>query len=237
MLAIFPQGSYFFLHVFCFLQANVFAYLVFDFYYLRHSSFVWWPKLIAHIQELGIKKLIRGKKKSDVNWSSFSRLGLSTMSFTESNLMGHFCLFWTPPLVYFSLDSSENKISIFCLENISLNASILGSTGICWISQHSVDKPLFNPLFSVKYNAQEIPWPEIPCLALSSIINLKPSIRISCVSVDLCPVGVPQQSLWSWKNYSLQWFSYNHLNTNGKNVSCILWVINSRTFYTVFSGC
>lgn len=156
------------------------------------------------------------------DWAFFFLLWTSTLS-----------IFRSPPLG--NLDSSENKISAFCLENISLNASILRSTGKWLELQHPVCKLYLIPLFSVKYNGQEIPPPEIPCLALSSVINL--SLRLSCVSDHLYPVVVTQQGLWPWKNYYLWWFLHNQVNTNDENVSCILWVVNSRTAYIVFSGC
>lgn len=57
-------GILFSLHALCVLQVNVFVYLASDFCYLRHLSFAWWPKLTEHIQELGIKKLIRKEKSN-----------------------------------------------------------------------------------------------------------------------------------------------------------------------------
>lgn len=126
MLAIFPPGVLFSLHVFCFCQVNVFVCLASDFYCLRHSSFVWWSIQIVHIQELA-KKLI-GKKWSNLKF--FVQMACQPWVLLRVIWLGLFLLLWTSTSSIFrylllgSLDFSENKTSSLCLENISLNVSI-----------------------------------------------------------------------------------------------------------------
>lgn len=89
-----------------------------------------------------------------------SRLDLSTVSFTEGHLTGPFSfssltsavsIFRSLPLG--NLDSSENEIPISCLENISLNANILGTEQgrMAGGLNTQLVKCYLIPLFAVKY--------------------------------------------------------------------------------------
>lgn len=136
MLASFlsPQACYFPYMFFVSFKLMCLSIWPLDFHYLRLSSFVWRPKPIAHIQELDIKELMRGQKKEEeLIRSSISRLDLLILGFTEGDL-GLFVFFlWIFTVSSFrslplgSSNSSQNEISISYLENISVNASILGT--------------------------------------------------------------------------------------------------------------
>ena len=124
-------------HVLCFFQVNMLVYLTSDFHYLRHSSFVWWLKLTAHIQELGIKKLTRRKR---VTTSSMHRLACWPWVLLRVVWLGIFLrllriftvsIFRSLPLD--SLDSTDNEIPNFYLGTISLNALILGTKQEKWL--------------------------------------------------------------------------------------------------------